>query len=95
MLKCDVCNEIAYKTIFIGNGIYSCKNCLRMPPKELGGAVINKIRLAHYGSTSENELKEVKSRVMMNLKQDGTYDLFRRNKYGKIEEKEPTYGDWG
>ena len=57
--------------------------------------MINRIWLKHYGYTTENECKEVKSRVMLNYKGKGKgYDLGRINRYGKIEEREPSYGDY-
>ena len=96
-MKCDVCEQDKYKLRHINGSEskYACYDCILGKTgykSEVG--IVNKVWLKDYGFTTENEIKEVKSRVMLNYKGRGSgYDLGRRNKWGKIECKEPTYGD--
>lgn len=96
-MTCDICNENAYRIRAIGNGVFSCFPCLRKQPEpdQLVNIGSPRFFLKGYGLVSENEIKEVKSRVMLDLDPvKATYRLGRVNRYGKLEEKCPTYGDY-
>lgn len=49
----------------------------------------------HGIRTTVAELDEVRRRAPINVKKDGTYDLGRLGENGKIQDREPSYGDWG
>ena len=89
-MTCDICNENVYRVRLIGNGVFACQGCRREPPKEYAPLIVNRVFL-HGEWTTIREMDEVRRRVPLNVKKDGTYDLGRRSENGRIEEREPTY----
>lgn len=93
MQKCDVCNtEGHYKLRSLGNDVWSCYSCLRVPDKAINVGIKNKIRIGSQWAT-EKQLKELERRVILPYdKPGGGYYLGRRMENGKIcEDRHPDY----
>ena len=96
MLICKNCKRKKHRLVFVKSDFWVCRECLNITNAKHGLTFVNKVWLKDYGWTTRNEIKEVKSRVMLNYKGKGSdYDLGRINRWGRVEEKSPSYGDWG
>ena len=92
MLKCDSCGqEWVYKLTVIGEkGM--CENCYSAPASQDHSQLVETFHLEEYGNVSKARWKELWSRTILPYeKGQGEYYLGRKNRYGKIEEKSPTY----
>jgi ribosome-binding protein aMBF1 (putative translation factor) len=100
---CDICSDEVNRLRILPSAVTEdtlsvCRQCLskRGMVRDNSQIGMRTIINLHGVKTTKAEIDEVKRRVPLNIKTDGTYDLGRLMESGRVSEnREPSYGDWG